>query len=347
MPLEIPLISSEPSSLLTSKCDPAAIALLALTRLPKVGNYRAIRLFERDFSQLDVGDSENHREQFALTARDYLSSDEEITSIWSDCSERLMVCHAEGIHFMTFLDDAYPQRLRGIHDFPAVVFVKGDIQSLHAQTAIAIVGTREPTDFAAREARQTGRIAASRGVAVVSGLALGCDTWAHEGCLDGQGVGVAVMAHGLDMVYPAANRSLATRLIESGGCLVSEHPPHTKPTRWAFAHRNRLQSGLSNGVLVIETPVSDGTMHTVKFARKQHRRIACMAHPPNLAQSVQAQGNLKLLNDGWVEAIANQAQLSTFLASLKSDHRIEAGQLGGIRASRTDRSAQLSLDGVT
>lgn len=336
------------SSLLTSNGDPTAIALLALTRLPRVGNSTAVRLFERDFSQLDAGSSEKiYREQYLLMARDYVSSHEEIVSIWNDCCEQLMTCHHEGIRFVTFLDDAYPRRLRGMHGAPAIIFVKGDIRSLHEQAAVAIVGTREPTDFAVRQARQSGRIAATRGVAVVSGLALGCDTLAHEGCLDGQGAGVAVMAHGLDMVYPAANRSLATRLIESGGCLVSEHPPRTKPTRWAFAHRNRLQSGLSDGVLVIETPVSDGTMHTVKFARKQRRRIACMTHPPNLVQSPQAQGNLKLLDAGWAEAIADRSQLSAFLDRIKSDHRVEVRQPEGTSASHTDHEVQLALDDVT
>lgn len=249
-----------------------------------------------------------------------------------------MICHREGIGFMSIFDSDYPERLRRIPDPPAVIFVKGTIQSLHAQAAIAIVGTREPTRFAEREARLAGHLAADRGVAVVSGLAMGCDTWAHEGCIDGQGTGTAVMAHGLDMVYPAANRGLADRLVVSGGCLVSEYPPETKPTRWAFAHRDRLQSGLADGILVIETPLSDGTMHTVKFARKHKRPVACIVHPPSLEQSVQALGNAKLIEDGWAVRISDRYDLSTYLDNIKDRYS---------HLDRPSRTDQLTLDDVS
>ena len=293
---------------------PSALALLALTRLPKVGNHRAARLFHKRFHETDGVD---YREQFLRTASEYLSSPEDGASIWSDCHDRLMTCRDKGIDFMTVFDKNYPGRLRHIPDPPVVLFVKGDIKSLYEPAAVAIVGTREPTAFAEQEARHAGQLAADRGVVVISGLALGCDTRAHEGCIEGQGTGIAVMAHGLDMVYPAANRGLADRLLASGGCLVSEYPPVTRPTRWAFAYRDRLQSGLSDGLLVIETPLSGGTMHTVKHARRQRRPVACIAHPQSLSRAIQALGGMKLVDDGTAIRIADQSDLSAYLDHIK------------------------------
>ena len=316
---------------------PSALTLLALTRLPKVGNYRAARLFHENFHQTD---SVDYRKQFLGTASEYLSSADDGASIWNDCYDRLMACRDKGIDFMTVFDDDYPRRLRHIPDAPVVLFVKGDIQSLYASAAIAIIGTRKPTAFAEREARRSGQLAADRGVVVISGLALGCDTRAHEGCIEGQGIGIAVMAHGLDMVYPAANRGLADRLLESGGCLVSEYPPVTKPTRWAFAYRDRLQSGLSDGLLVVETSPSGGAMHTVKYARRQRRPVACIDQPQSLSRTIEALGGTKLVDDGTAIRIADQSDLYMYLDYIKSS------QQHWINSGTSLTANQLAFDGI-
>ncbi|MCH8275856.1 MAG: DNA-processing protein DprA, partial [Armatimonadetes bacterium] len=155
--------------------------------------------------------------------------------------------------------------------------------------------------------------AAEAGFAIVSGLAHGCDTYGHEGCLEGHGVAVGVLAHGLDRVYPAANRDLAERLLESGGCLVSEYPVGVRPMRAAFAERDRIQSGLSDGVLVIETDVKGGTMHTVRFSRDQGRPLACIDHPEKWLGEEKTMGNQKLIKDGWATPIPDGDALARFL----------------------------------
>ena len=180
------------------------------------------------------------------------------------------------------------------------------------------MGTREPTPFGKETAQRLGCTAAEAGYVIVSGLALGCDTHAHEGCLKARGIGVAVLAHGPDTVHPAANRDLADRLLESGGCLTSEHPAGTRPARAAFAERNRIQSGLSDGVLVIETDVKGGTMHTVRFARTQGRALACIDHPPRYRREVKTKGNQKLIREGYARRIADGAAFTTFLNGLKA-----------------------------
>ena len=222
-----------------------------------------------------------------------------------------------GVQAISFHDETYPARLRATPDPPAVLFVRGSAQGLQAAKALAVVGTREPTSFGQEVAQRSGRAAAEAGYVIVSGLALGCDTHAHEGCLEAQGIGVAVLAHGLDKVYPATNRGLADRLLEHGGCLTSEYPVGASPVRSAFAERDRIQSGLSNGVLVIETDVRGGTMHTVRFARDQGRTLACIDHPERYRWEDKTRGNRKLIDEGCASPIANGDALTGFLNGLK------------------------------
>jgi DNA processing protein len=126
-------------------------------------------------------------------------------------------------------------------------------------------------------------------------------------------MGVAVLAHGLDTVYPAANRGLAARLLDKGGCLVSEYPVGTPPARTSFAERDRIQSGLSDGVFVIETDIKGGTMHTVRFSRNQQRPLGCVSHPKKWLSEEKTQGNQKLIADGWATPIPNGQALLAFL----------------------------------
>ena len=209
-----------------------------------------------------------------------------------------------------------------------------------ATASLAVVGTREPTKQGEEAAHRTARAAAEAGFAVVSGLARGCDTRAHEGCLGAGGVGVAVLAHGLDMVYPAENRDLAERLIKQGGCLVSEYPVGAKPAGPAFVERDRIQSGLSEAVLVIETGTRGGTMHTVKFARRQKRQIACIDYAEGrFFSGTNAEGNRRLLEDETVRPIRDGRTFTRFLNDLKST---VSGKSPEEREDATD-SRQLSL----
>ncbi|MBA9070194.1 DNA processing protein [Methylobacterium sp. RAS18] len=243
-----------------------------------------------------------------------------------------------GIKVLGFHDEEYPVRLRDTPDPPAILYVKGNVSPLHAPRAVAVIGTREPTEYGGKVARKLALRVAEAGYAVVSGLAHGCDTLGHEGCLDAGGVGIAVMAHGLDKVYPAANRGLAQRLVENGGCLVSEYPVGVTPMRNAFAERDRIQSGLSDAVLVIETDVKGGTMHTVRFAREQRRPLACIDHPQKWLEEDKTRGNQKMIKDGWATAIPHGEALLAFLAGVPHG----AGRPGDV-ASSPDRQHVLGF----
>ncbi|MDR2258048.1 MAG: DNA-protecting protein DprA, partial [Treponema sp.] len=153
----------------------------------------------------------------------------------------------------------YPPQLREIFDPPTVLFFRGVLPGPET-TLAAVVGTRHPTQEAAAQAYGISRDLGAAGIPVVSGLALGIDAMAHRGNLDGGAPTVAVLGSGADEVYPAANRTLARRILERGGAVASEYPPGTGPLRWNFPARNRIISGLARGVLIVEAPVKSGAL---------------------------------------------------------------------------------------
>lgn len=297
-----------------------AQVLLSLTRLNGVDNRKALELYG------SCANSREHlgaRETFLSLVGRRTGSSTENDRAWKQVERQLEQTLAAGIHVIPFGNDRYPDRLRGIGNPPVVLFAKGEIDALHAPLNVAIVGTRDPTDYGRRAAIAAGKIAVESGAVVVSGLALGCDAEAHQGCVDSDGRGVAVLAHGLDRVYPAANRELAGRLLDGGGCLVSESPVGVKPARWAFAYRDRIQSGLSDCVLVIETDVKGGTMHTVKYSRQQGRPLGCINHPEQFLSASKTRGNQKLIGEGVASSISNQDEVRDFITGALSQANAE------------------------
>jgi DNA processing protein len=166
----------------------------------------------------------------------------------------------------------YPPLLGEIFDPPAVLYYRGTLPD-PARPAVALVGTRRPSAAASRQALVLGREFARRGITVISGLALGIDALAHRGCLEGGGRTVAVLGSSLDEVYPASNRNLARRILETGGALVSEYPGGTKPRKWHFPQRNRIISGLARGTVIVEAPAKSGALYTGQFALEQGRDL--------------------------------------------------------------------------
>ena len=140
-----------------------------------------------------------------------------------------------------------------------------------------MIGTRRPTPLGLEVARRITTFLVSMGYAIVSGLARGIDTAAHQATVDARGVGIAVLAEGLDRIYPKENRQLTETLVERGGALVSEYPLGTRAQRGYFVERDRLQSALSVAVMPIQTNIDGGTMHTVRFAEAQGRLVVCPA----------------------------------------------------------------------
>jgi DNA processing protein len=166
----------------------------------------------------------------------------------------------------------YPPLLAAIFDPPEKLWYLGVLPDPE-KPAVAVVGTRRPSPAGRAQAYALGKGFAKAGITVVSGLALGIDAMAHRGCLDGGGVTVAVLGSGLDTIYPVSNRELARRILLSGGALLSEYPPGTKPHKWNFPRRNRIISGMCRGTVIVEAPEKSGALHTASFALEQGRDL--------------------------------------------------------------------------
>jgi DNA processing protein len=190
------------------------------------------------------------------------------------------------------------------------------LSALNPTRAVAFVGTREPSDYGRKAGEKLALLLTQAGLNIVSGLAIGCDTIGHRACLDSHGQTVAVLAGGLDHIYPKENKGLASEILDKGGCWLAEHPVGVRPQSNFFVERDRLQSGLSDGVVVLETDVKGGTMHTVKFTQLQGRTLACFKHPPKYADHPKAQGNQLLLREGKAMPLGSPEEINAFLAHL-------------------------------
>jgi len=191
---------------------------------------------------------------------------------------------ATDVHELTLSDERYPDRLRELSDPPKSLYVRGDVELLARERLVAVVGTREPTVFGISAAEELTGALADDGWGIVSGLAKGIDTIAHRTALEHGVPTIAVMGGGLDRIYPAENKGLATQIIDSSGALISEQPFGEQARPQHLIARDRLQSGLSVAVIVAQSGVKSGTMHTVRFAAAQGRPVFCPApHNENRA----------------------------------------------------------------
>ena len=167
---------------------------------------------------------------------------------------------------------AYPERLREIYDPPPVLWVRGDV-SLLARPSVAIVGTRHPSPYGSGVAEMLARDLSVRKLLTVSGMARGIDTCAHKGALEARMPTVAVWGTGIDVIYPKENKKLAEQILELGGAIVSEVPAGTFPAPQNFPRRNRIISGISLGVIVVEASENSGTRVTARCAAEQNRDL--------------------------------------------------------------------------
>ena len=204
------------------------------------------------------------------------------------------VCHRKDIGICCLQDEDYPRYLRNIADPPLVLYYKGTIPNFNDRPVIGIVGTRKATSYGVSTARKIAWEMAANDARIVSGCANGIDAMAMEGAMDAGGTVVGVLGCGIDVIYPRTNRKLYMR-VEQCGCLFSEYPPGTKPYRWNFPQRNRIISGLSDGVVVVEAPQKSGALITAEYALEQGRDVFVI--PGNVGVATCA-GSNALLRDG-------------------------------------------------
>lgn len=212
------------------------------------------------------------------------------------------------IDFIHCKDTNYPVMLTQVYDCPYALFARGNSAILNSPS-VAIVGTRKASMSGMKAAFNFSKDLVASGYTVVSGLAMGIDTAAHSGALSSSGKTIAVLACGLDNLYPAVNKKLASSIIQNGGCIVSEYSPCEPPLKWRFPERNRIISGLSEAVVVMESPVKSGALITADFAIEQNRDL--FFHESALV----AQERYKVLakQKGYSEKIQSQRSVQHYI----------------------------------
>lgn len=191
-------------------------------------------------------------------------------------------------------DELYPKKLKTIYARPQKLYVLGNEKILNMKS-IAIIGCRNCTKYGTKNAFDFGYGLAKRGICVVSGFARGIDTYSHIGAVQAGGATIAVLGSGLDIVYPPENIKLYKKIIQSGGAIITEYPLGAKPEKYHFPARNRIISGISDGVLVVEAKKRSGTIITVDYALEQGRDV--YAIPGNINQE-NSYGTNELIKEG-------------------------------------------------
>ena len=191
-------------------------------------------------------------------------------------------------------DSTYPEKLKEIYNPPKTIYLIGNEKLLN-QKSIAIIGCRECTRYGAENAYKFGYELAKSNICVISGFAKGIDTYSHKGAVSAKGKTIAVLGCGLDIIYPPENIELYKQILLQGSAIISEYPLGSKPEKYHFPERNRIISGLSSGVLVIEAKKKSGTMITVDFALEQGREV--YAVPGNIS-SENSYGTNELIKEG-------------------------------------------------
>ena len=264
---------------------------------------------------------------------------------------------AQGANLVTYGCESYPERLREIYDPPPVLWVRGDV-GLLKRPSIAVVGTRHPSPYGSGVAEMLSRDLAARRLLIVSGMARGIDSCAHKGALTARMPTLAVWGTGVDVVYPKENRKLAEEILGAGGAIVSEVPMGTFPAPQNFPRRNRILSGLSVAVLVVEAAENSGTRVTARCAAEQNRDL--YAVPGNVTSKGSWTPNTLIKQgakltatweDVWedlpsqvrleLESLAPAESKSESAASLLPDPVLRPQEVMVLEVLRTDASLQI------
>ncbi|MEG6615745.1 DNA-processing protein DprA [Peptococcaceae bacterium 1198_IL3148] len=244
-----------------------------------------------------------------------------------------------GVAFITFDDDNYPIMLKEIFDPPPVLFVRGQLNSL-AGTGVALVGSRKATAYGKTVAQRLAGELTVSGVNIISGMARGIDTAAHQGALAAGGYTIAVLGCGLDVVYPRENKALMYEIIEHGA-VITEFPLGSAPEPWHFPARNRIISGLSQGVVVVEAADKSGALITADFALEQGKEV--MAVPGSIYSNM-SKGSHKLLKQG-AKLVTEAADILEELGLEVLFDNIELASSHGLKLSVTEQQIYNILQG--
>lgn len=254
-------------------------ALIALSMVPEMGPGRARKLMQ-------LSGVKSAEELFELGIHDYKKADgigEQVAlnvsrfDDWDIVDRILEKTDNCGAGLIAYDDEHFPELLKHIYDPPLILWYKGDLNAL-SHPGVAVVGTRNPGSYGLKQTEIWAKWLVEQGLAVNSGLAYGIDAKAHQAAVENGGITIAVLGSGIDNIYPNKNRPLAGRIVKNGGAILSEFPPGTKPDAKNFPGRNRIVSGMSHGVLVVESGIKGGSMITARYALDQNREVFVVPH---------------------------------------------------------------------
>jgi len=290
------------------------LLILACLKIPQVGSYNAKKFLltvtdpKAVIDNFNIVKNTNVRPIRRAIERNTLTAE-----VWSKYVElslqELEKAKLMKVEIINFEERRYPQNLLTLHNYPVIIYAQGNIELLNPLKSVAIIGTRTPTELGIETSRYITGWFVKRDYVIISGLAKGCDTFAYQTALDNGGKTIAILAGGLDQpIYPKSNVALVGRILENDGLLISTYPLGTKLFPKFLAARDEWQSGLSNGVVVIETGLKGGTHCTIKFALKQRRMVA-------VCDQIPAEGNLKYLqmNSKLIQGVSSTVSLEKFV----------------------------------
>lgn len=255
------------------------ISYIQLINTPGVGPVNFMKFLKR-FGDIDTALTELSRKRKVFSR--------------AKAEEELMIAEIKHARIISFEDDDYPYSLKQTEDFPPILYALGNFELLKTDNLLAVVGSRNATISACRLAGEISENLAQRNIVIVSGMARGIDAAAHTGALRANGNTIAVVGTGLDVIYPKENEVLYKKLAKQG-LILSEYPFHTQPQAANFPRRNRIVSGLSKGVLVIEAGIQSGSLITAHQALEQGRDVYAVPGAPYDSRSA---GCNKLLKEG-------------------------------------------------
>jgi DNA processing protein len=252
--------------------------LLALSLVPGFGPKRVKQLHKHFKGDLEGLFERSKRE---LRAVDGIGEASALTLLsfddWDTVDEIIQKTESLKAQILTIADPEYPALLKQIYDPPSVLWYKGNPDVL-SEPGIAVVGTRNTSAYGRKITKKLVHDLVNAGLCINSGLALGIDTAAHSAALEAEGKTAAVLGSGIDWVYPSENRNLANAIVKSGGIVLTEYPPGSKPDAGNFPVRNRIVSGLSYGTLVMESGIQGGSIITAELALDQNREVFAIPH---------------------------------------------------------------------
>lgn len=252
----------------------------------------------------------------------------------------------EEIKTIRIEDDAYPAILRRITSPPKILYYIGEFKK--EELGFAIVGTRKCSPYGKQATTDITKRLTEAGITIISGMATGIDTFAHQTCVEVKRRTIAVLGTGLDekSIYPQTNINLAKKIIETGGCLISELPPGTPGSKFTFPNRNRIISGLSQGVLVVEAKTKSGALITASYARKQGKKLFAIPGPIYSANST---GPNRLIKSG-AKLVDNAddilQELDLPISKKQLDMNIDGQNKEEILISETLREGSLHIDKI-